>query len=97
MKKTFKAFRTIAFAEGVSFIVLLFIAMPLKYYGGIPTAVTIAGGIHGALFVAFIALAYFVKEQYQRSFGWIAKALLASVIPFGTFYMEKEWKKESAE
>ncbi len=94
MKKTFKSFRIIAFAEGVSFIVLLFIAMPLKYYGGMPKAVTIAGSVHGALFVAFIALAYFVKEQYNKSLKWIAKALLASVIPFGTFYMEKEWKKE---
>jgi integral membrane protein len=94
MKKTFGWFRKVAFAEGISFLVLLLIAMPLKYLAHLPQAVLIAGSIHGALFIGLIILAYGVKETYSKSFGWLAKAMLASVIPFGTFYMDKEWKRE---
>lgn len=97
MKKTFTWFRKTAFAEGISFIVLLFVAMPLKYFAGMPMAVTIIGSAHGALFVAFMALAYMVKEQYNKPLSWGVKAFLASIIPFGTFYMEKQWKKEETE
>ncbi len=96
MKKTFSWFRKIAFAEGVSFLVLLFIAMPLKYFADMPMAVTIVGGLHGLLFVSFIILAYLVKEETKKSFGWMAKAFLASIIPFGTFYLDKQWKQEEA-
>lgn len=97
MKKTFSWFRKIAFAEGVSFLILLGIAMPLKYFAGMPMAVTIVGGLHGALFVGFMILAYLVKEGTKKSFGWMSKAFLASIIPFGTFVMDKEWKKEAAQ
>ena len=96
MKKTFSWFRKIAFAEGVSFLVLLLIAMPLKYFANMPLAVTVVGGLHGILFVAFIICAYLVKEEYSKNFGWVVKAFLASIIPFGTFYMDREWKKEEA-
>jgi len=94
MKKTFSWFRKVAFAEGVSFIVLLFVAMPLKYYGDMPKAVTIVGSLHGVLFVAFGALALQVKSEYNKKFNWLVKAGFASILPFGTFYMEKYWKKE---
>lgn len=97
MKKTFSWFRKIAIAEGVSFIVLLFIAMPLKYLAHIPIAVTICGGLHGILFIAFIVLAREVKSDYKKDGRWLGRALLASVLPFGTFYMDhKYWKKEEA-
>ena len=96
MKKTFSWFRKIAFAEGVSFLVLLIIAMPLKYFANLPMAVTVVGGLHGFLFVAFVILAYLVKEEYKKNWGWVVKAFLASIIPFGTFVMDKEWKKEEA-
>jgi integral membrane protein len=96
MKKSFSWFRKIAFAEGTSFLVLLLIAMPLKYMANIPLAVTIMGGLHGVLFIAFIILAREVKSDYQKDFKWFGKALLASIIPFGTFYMDKQWKQEEA-
>jgi integral membrane protein len=96
MRKTFNWFRKIAFAEGVSFLVLLLIAMPLKYFANLPMAVKVIGGLHGILFVAFIILAYIVKEEYKKNWGWIVKTFLASIIPFGTFVMDKEWKKEEA-
>jgi integral membrane protein len=97
MKKTFSWFRKVAFAEGISFLVLLFIAMPLKYLADIPIGVTIVGGLHGLLFVAFAILANEVRGDYKKDFKWLAKAMLASILPFGTFVMDKQWKKEEAE
>ena len=96
MKKTFRWFRKIALAEGISFLILLFIAMPLKYFAGMPMAVTVFGGLHGALFIAFVILAREVKNGCNKDWKWLGRALLASVVPFGTFYMDKYWKKEEA-
>ena len=96
MKKKFSWFRKIAFAEGVSFLVLLCVAMPLKYFADIPMAVTIVGGLHGLLFVGLGIIAYLVKEEHNKSWGWVGKVFLASIIPFGTFYMDKEWRREEA-
>lgn len=92
--RTFSLFRKVAMAEGVSFLILLFIAMPLKYLFHQPLAVKIVGYAHGFLFVAFMALAFAVKSEYNRTWLWGVKAFLASIIPFGTFYMEKQWKAE---
>lgn len=98
MKKTYSWFRKIAFAEGVSFLVLLLIAMPLKYMAGLPIAVTIVGGLHGLLFVAFIIMAWEVKTEYKKDWGWLFKSFIASILPFGTFWMDHmQWKKEEAE
>ena len=95
--KTFNWFRKIAFAEGVSFLVLLFIAMPLKYFADLPMPVTIVGGLHGFLFVAFILLALATMNGYKKSWGWLFKSFVASIIPFGTFWMDHvQWKKEEA-
>lgn len=95
--KTFNWFRKIAFAEGVSFLVLLLIAMPLKYFAGMPMAVTVAGGLHGLLFVAFIVMAWEVKGEYKKDWGWVVKSFIASIVPFGTFWMDhKRWKMEEA-
>lgn len=97
MKKTFDWFRKIALAEGVSFLVLLLIAMPLKYMAGWPKGVTIIGGIHGLLFIAFIVLAWEVKKEYKKDWPWLIKSFIASILPFGTFVMDhQQWKKEAA-
>ena len=58
-------------------------------------AVTIAGSIHGFLFVAFIILAWQTKDRYQKNWLWMAKAFLASILPFGTFVMDRQWRKEA--
>ncbi len=94
MKNTFPLFRKIAFLEGISFLVLLCVAMPLKYFANMPIPVRIFGGLHGALFVAFVILALVVVFKTKKNFLWLVKAVLASFIPFGTFYMDREWKKE---
>jgi integral membrane protein len=97
MKKTFGWFRKIGLAEGISFLVLLFIAMPLKHFAGMPLAVTVVGGLHGVLFVAFIILARETKSEYKKDMKWLATAVLVSLLPFGTIFMDKQWKKEEAE
>ena len=94
---SFTWFRKVAMWEGVSFLVLLLIAMPMKYLGNIPEAVTIVGSVHGALFVAFAGLALWVKEQYKMNFRWLASSMVASVLPFGTFVLDKRWKCEQEE
>lgn len=94
-KILFSWFRKIAFTEGVSFLVLLFIAMPFKYFAGMPLAVTVVGAIHGGLFVAFMILAFLIKDEYSKDFLWLVKAFIASIIPFGTFVMDRQWKRES--
>ena len=80
--------------EGISYLVLLLIAMPLKYAANMPLAVRIVGGIHGALFIAFMICMYLVYDQYNMTIKWMLKAFVSSIIPFGTFYMDKEWKAQ---
>ena len=94
MKNPFALFRKIAMLEGISFLILLCIAMPLKYFANMPMPVRIIGGLHGALFVAFIILSLMVAFSTKKNLFWLCKAALASFIPFGTFYMNKEWEKE---
>lgn len=81
--------RVVAFVEGVSFLVLLFIAMPLKYWAGLPQVVRVVGMAHGLLFVLYVLYAVLAKVEYGWSFRKLALALLASVVPFGTFYADK--------
>lgn len=87
-------FRIVAIAEGISFLFLLGIAMPLKYFMDIPMAVKVGGYLHGFLFIAFVALAWNVKNELNKNAMWFAKALLASLLPFGTFVLDRSLKKE---
>lgn len=74
--------------EGLSFIILLVIAMPLKYLCGKPEMVRIIGMAHGVLFLLYITLVAHAKRQYQWSWKRMFWLWVASVIPFGTFYVD---------
>lgn len=76
-------------AEGISYLVLLFIAMPLKYLADIPLAVRIVGSLHGMLFVAFVALLWTAKKNLPLTYPITLKAFILSLLPFGTFYLPK--------
>ncbi len=93
MTNSEKRFRTIAIVEGWSFVILLAVAMPLKYAAGIPEPVKYVGWVHGILFVAYCAL---LLQAWLES-GWkFSKALLAfvvSLIPLGTFWFERKYLK----
>ena len=85
-----KTFRIVALLEGASYILLLFIAVPLKYWGGDESFVKLLGMPHGLLFVGYIILSYLLKEDENwdaKDFGIV---MLASILPFGTFYVD--WK-----
>jgi len=86
-------FRTIALLEGISFIVLLTIAMPLKYLAHLPQAVLYFGWMHGALFVLYIVFLLQFWESSKWSFSKVAVAFLASILPFGTFVLDHKWLK----
>ena len=86
-------FRAISLAEGVSYLVLLGIAMPLKYAAGIPSAVRIVGMLHGVLFVAFVLLlATAAKAEAWRT-RQLAIAMLAALVPFGAFWLERRLRR----
>lgn len=95
LKGILNRFRMIALTEGVSFIVLLGIAMPLKYFANLPQAVKYVGWAHGVLFVAFIFFMFEVFTAFKKPFFWLVKAFIASLLPFGTFLLDKELKKEA--
>jgi integral membrane protein len=81
--------RTIGFWEGWSFLLLLGVAMPLKYIGGIPMAVTVVGGLHGILFIAYWGVIMEGAVVHGWSTGVVAKLLVAAVLPGGPFLAEK--------
>jgi integral membrane protein len=88
--------RLVAFLEGTSFLVLLFIAMPLKYLAGLPLAVRIVGMVHGALFLVFLAALYRAgRDRRWPHRRWLI-AFVASVVPFGTFMFDPSLRREIA-
>ena len=94
MNKKLSLLRKAGIAEGISFLVLLGIAMPLKYLFHQPIAVKIFGWAHGILFVTFLFLAWEVKTDRNKSLKWFATAFLAAIIPTGTFFFDKKLKEE---
>lgn len=91
-----RRFRFIAFWEGVSYLVLLGIAMPLKYAAGMPLAVRIVGSLHGGLFVLYV-VALFLAAGYGKWSGKrVAQGFIASLLPFGPFWFERKLDQEPA-
>ena len=78
-------FRIIGTLEGISFLLLLGVGMPLKYYGGYQHATQELGMAHGILFIAYVISVFPVKKELKWSNSTTFLVLLASVIPFGTF------------
>lgn len=81
--------RIIGFLEGVSLLILLGIAVPLKYAFGNPALVKMIGPVHGLLFLLFVlnTLQVGIEQNWRfRTITW--KVLLACMVPFGTFYID---------
>lgn len=91
-----QSFLTTGHIEGVSYLVLLFVAMPFKYFLGMPEAVRITGSIHGILFVLFVGLLILMKERESLSLKTTAALFAASLVPFGTFFLNNilAWDKK---
>ncbi len=80
--------RLFGFLEGVSYVVLVCIAMPLKYMADAPRAVQVVGMAHGLLFVAFVLILAHVKVARGWPWGKTSLAFIASLIPFAIFYAD---------
>lgn len=94
LKTALGRFRAVALLEGVSYVLLLAIAMPLKYFADWPLGVRVVGSAHGALFVVFVlALAHVAAVQ-----GWglrrISAAFIWSLVPAGTFVFDRSLARE---
>lgn len=88
--------RLVALLEGSSFLVLLFIAMPLKYLADQPLAVRIVGSIHGLLFVIFMAALFRAGSVRRWPFRRAVHAFVSSIVPFGTFVFDRSLRHEIA-
>jgi len=88
--------RLIAFLEGLSFVMLLFVAMPLKYLADLPIAVRIVGSVHGILFLIFVAVLYNTAGERRWPLHRSALAFVSSLIPFGTFVLNRSLRREMA-
>ncbi len=81
--------RTLGYIEGLSFLLLLFAAMPMKYLAGEPIYVRWVGMAHGGLFILFVLLAFYVSFEKDWDLKRLMLALVSSVLPFGPFLLDK--------
>jgi len=88
-----KTFRVISFLEGISYLLLLFVAVPIKYFGDNEAYVKMLGMPHGLLFIGYIILAIMLKYELEWKSKTFWMILAASVIPFGTFYIDRKYLK----
>ncbi len=89
--------RIIAFLEGLSFVILLFIGLPMKYLAGIPVIVRIVGSVHGVVFLVFVFALLRVAIGRRWSWGRAALGFVASLVPFGTFAFDFLLRRELAD
>lgn len=91
-----KRFRQVAVLEGISYLLLLFIAMPLKYFAGMPEAVKYTGWAHGVLFMLYAVMLVQCWQSYNWKFGKAALIFIASLLPFAPFIVDRRLKEEAA-
>jgi integral membrane protein len=89
-----RMFRMTALAEGCSFLILLCIAMPMKYFMGMPEVVRVVGSIHGGLFLLYVGLLALLHFRQRWPVIFSLYAFVASIIPFGTFVLDKQLREK---
>ena len=92
--KSIRNLRIIGILEGISFLVLLCIAMPLKYIWSMPLAVKYVGWAHGVLFILYIPAVFLARKAMRWNFFQVLVALAASLVPLGTFFLDRQLKKQ---
>lgn len=93
IKTALYRFRIISIIEGLSYLTLLFIAMPIKYVAENPYPVKIIGMTHGILFIIFLILLYESMKKYNWNIRLTIELFIYSIIPFGLFFIERKIKK----
>ena len=91
MNISIQTFRVISLLEALSFIVLLLIAMPIKYILGNPELVRVIGMAHGILFILYILGAFLFKNKLNWSNQILGVVILCSIIPLGPFYVDRKY------
>lgn len=89
-------FRMISMLEGMSYLILLFVAMPAKYMYDMPEMVTTMGWCHGALFMGYLLALPLTAEKEKWSAGFTLAAFAASLIPFACFAVEYRLRQRPA-
>lgn len=92
-KTALNRFRIISYIEGLSYLTLLFIAMPIKYIGENPYPVKVIGMTHGILFILFMIFLFETMRKYNWENRFSLKLFVYSMLPFGSFIIEKRVKK----
>ena len=90
-----KYFKIIALIEGISLLLLFFFAMPMKYLFDQPVFVKNIGMAHGILFILYIIMAIMLKVEENWNLKKLGIICLASIVPFGTFYIEKKYLRNA--
>tara|TARA_B100001964_G_scaffold224715_1_gene271812 strand:+ start:82 stop:381 length:300 start_codon:yes stop_codon:yes gene_type:complete len=85
--------RLVALIEGIAYLVLLGIAMPLKYLYAMPLAVRVVGITHGLLFIVLVTLLLRAHEHHRWTTSFSIRVFVASLIPFGAFWMDRRLKR----
>ncbi|EDL65798.1 hypothetical protein BSG1_16120 [Bacillus sp. SG-1] len=83
------------FIEGASLLILLFIAMPLKYIAGIPEAVSVVGALHGFFFILYLVVIAYTTIKVRWAFKWIFGSVLVAFVPFGNMMLDSRLKKNN--
>jgi integral membrane protein len=87
--------RRIGIIEGVSFLVLLGVAMPLKYLAGMPMAVKVVGWAHGLLFMVFLLALWRARQSARWPLSSVAIVFLAALLPFGPFLIDARLRRDA--
>jgi len=95
MSDALARFRFVAIAEGISYVVLVFIGMPLKYLAGAPGTVEVVGWIHGILFIGYVVLGARTAADRDWSARWTGWAFAAALVPGGTFWLDRYLRGDS--
>ena len=90
-----RLFKILSYIEGSSLLILLFVAMPLKYFAGDPRFVSVVGMVHGLLFMALVLMIVLVGTAMRWSKGMFCFALVSSSVPFGMFALDYKLRKLS--
>jgi len=86
-----KNFRIVSILEGISYLLLFGVTMPLKYMVEMPEPNQVIGMLHGILFVLYVLMAVVLQRKHGWTYITLGIMLFCSIVPFGTFWMERKY------
>jgi integral membrane protein len=97
LKNTLSRLRLVGYAEGTSFLILLGIAMPLKYFAGMPNPVRVVGMCHGILWILYMLAILQARASLKWPVSQVCRGVAASLLPFGPFVFDAWLRRERVE